>query len=169
MAFYLRALNNKQRWHKSNNPSWLPENDIPVHPLADLLPKLVGDHTLSLWYVEPDRSNLKRVAAAITAGRDRIDKFDFALFPEEVIGSSGVSVIQIPGETPDDASNNQWHWDVVELTAEKLVRLAKAMYLKGEVARILPGDVRKLINDGVNSGQLQESKISQHILEELKA
>lgn len=82
MSFYLRGLNNKRRWDKSTNPDWLSSPDIPVHPLADLLPKL-GDHALSLWHVESDKSNLKRVVAAMAAGRERLDKFEYALFPEE--------------------------------------------------------------------------------------
>ena len=168
MSFYLRALNNKLRWYKSSNPSWLLPNEIPVHPLADLLPKL-GDHSLSLWHIDPDRSNLKRVAAAITAGRNTVDKFDYVLFPEELIGSCGVSIIQIPGETPDDHSNEHWHWDVIELTADKLVRLATEMYVKGEVARILPEVIRQLILQGIESRQLQEGKISQNLLGELRS
>lgn len=169
MPFYLRALNNKQRWHKSGNPAWLSPPEIPVHPLADLIPRNLEDHTLSLWYVESDKSNLKRIAAAISAGRERVDKFDYALFPVEVVAECGVTLTQAPGATPDSFANIHWHWDIVELTADNLLRVAKSMYANAEVSRVLPPEIRRLILQGITSGELQENKISTKLLAELKS
>ncbi len=167
MPFYLRSLNNKRRWDKSTNPDWLSPPDIPVHPLADLLPKL-GNHTLSLWWVESDKSNLKRVAAAIAAGREKLDKFEYALFPEEVIEACGASIAQIAGETPDEFANNHWHWDVVKLTADGLVCLAKEMYARSEIGRILPAEICQLILRGISSEELRKQRMSSNLLGELQ-
>jgi len=166
MPFYLRALNNKNRWYRSSPPAWLPPNEIPAEPLADLVPK--SGPNISIWQIEDDRSNLKRVAAAIASGRERVDKFDYAVFPQELVVLSGLPVTQSPGKTPDDFANTNWHRDLIEVTADKLVRLAKEMYVKAEISRILPMEIRQLILKGLQARQLQESKICDRLLNDLQ-
>ena len=166
MPFYLRAIN-KNRWYRSAVPSWLPENDIPAQPLADLIPR--PEENLSLWYIDDDRLNLKRVAAAIVSGRERIDKFDYALFTQEAIEVAGLSVVQSVGKTPDEQANIDWHWEVPELTADRVVRFAKAIYSRVETKRITPIVMRGLIVEALAAGQLETKKISRRLLDDLQA
>jgi len=166
MPFYLRAIN-KNRWYRSTVPSWLPENDIPAQPLADLIPK--PEENLSLWYINDDQSNLKRVAAAIVSGRERIDKFDYALFTQAAIEAVGLTVVQSVGKTPDEQANTDWHWEVTELTADRVVRFAKAIYSKVETKRITPMVMRGLIVEALTAGQLASRKMSRKLLDDLQS
>lgn len=165
MPKYLRVLHNKDSWYRSSPPDWLPPNEIPAAPLKDLLPK-VG-HNISLWEIADNLSNLRCIAAAVAARRDRIDKFDYAIFPQQSVSSSGLSITQTPGETPDYHANRTWHWNVNEVTADKLVRLAKEMYAKAEIGRILGPEIRELIIAGIQSGELKKKEINEKLLRDL--
>jgi hypothetical protein len=165
MPFYLRAIN-KNRWRRSAPPPLLPEGDLPAQPLADLVPR--PEENLSLWYIDDEKINLDRVAAAIASSRDRIDKLDYALFAQEVVGNLGITIVQSPGESPDEHANISWHWEVIDLTASQVVRLAKEIYLGAEIGRKSQIAIKGLINQGIESKQLQQGKVSSKLLEDLK-
>lgn len=165
MAFYLRAIN-KNRWYRNTPPSWLPENEIPAQPLADLVPR--PEENLSIWYVDAERTNLRRIAAAIASSRDRIDKFDYALFSHEIIQVVGLTIVQSSGKTPDELANADWHWEIVELTADKVARLAKEIYVRSDISRVPVYEMRRLVLQGVESNQLKEIRISSKLLDDLK-
>ena len=58
------------------------EEQIRKGPLIDLVP---DDNTLSIWYIEDDRSNLEQVAVAFASTRDSFSNFDYALVDEALI------------------------------------------------------------------------------------
>lgn len=165
MPFYLRVIN-KNRWHRDNWPSWIPENDLPPQPLYDLVPK--PQKYLSLWRIDGDEINLNRITAAIASGRDRIDKIDYALFTVEIINDLGLTVVLSSGETPDDLANSTCHWDLVGLTANKVVLLARALLSKAEINRKLPAEVERLVTKGIELKELNTAKISVKLLRDLK-
>lgn len=156
MSFYLRIIN-KNRWYRSNQPTWLPQNEIPAQPLADVVPK--PEENLSLWLIENDKSNLNRVAAAVASTREKLDKLDYALFPIEIIDQLGLTAAKSPGKTLDDDANSDWHWDLIQLTANKATLLAKELYARAEITRLWPDEVQQLIREEIRLNHLIKAKL----------
>ncbi|MGH7146627.1 MAG: hypothetical protein ACREIJ_01830 [Nitrospiraceae bacterium] len=165
MPFYLRRIT-KSRWYKINPPpSWLLQNEIPAQPLADVVPR--PDENLSLWRIDDHRSNLNRVAAAIASGREKLDKLDYALFSIAIIDQLGLTVVQSSGNTPDVDVNSNWHWEIIELTANKAVLLAKELYASAEITRKLPIAVLGLIQEEIRLKHLIKTNLNPKLIADL--
>lgn len=48
------------------------------------------DNRLSVWRIDEDRGNLHRVVAALAAGRDFLDKLDYAVIDLQALDSLGI-------------------------------------------------------------------------------
>jgi len=59
-----------------DRPDWLPAGEVPAEAVQDFR---ADGNELSVWYVEPDRSNLDRVLTAIAANREHFEKIDYAV------------------------------------------------------------------------------------------
>lgn len=90
------------------------------------------------------------------------------MFAQEVVGNLGITIVQSPGESPDEHANISWHWEVIDLTASQVVRLAKEIYLGAEIGRKSQIAIKGLINQGIESKQLQQGKVSSKLLQDLK-
>lgn len=162
MPLLLRAIR-KNRWYTSDTIPWLPEGEIQADPLGDLA---TGHNTLSVWQVEDDKSNLEQVITALAANRDTISNLDYALFDLELLSTIGIRVEVNEGATPYEKANH-WHCDLVELTATKLVKLAKVMLISSSRERVLEKEILSLIKDAVQTGQIDKTKLSQKIVSKL--
>ena len=100
------------------------EEQIRNGPIRDLEP---DNNTLSVWYIEDDRSNLERVAVALASTRDTFSNFDYALVDEQLLSALNIKVVQTDGITPDQEANTQWHRDLVELSDADLIALARTI------------------------------------------
>ena len=121
MAFFLRKLDRKAVFHKVD---WLMDGDVQADALHDLR---TYSNTLSIWIVEEELGNLDRIIAALTATRQTIDKFDYALLDERFLSQIGVDRVQVKGKSCDDFANDLWHHDLRGLSGLKLVELASLM------------------------------------------
>ncbi len=128
MALLLRTVR-RGRWVGALGHDWLEEGDVAADPLADLR---TSENTLSVWQVDDDKSNLLRIVAAFASTRDTFANFDFALVQEEVVADLGIEIRHTNG----------------------LARLAKQMVAKSETRRIPLKQVKQLIEDAVNSNQI---------------
>jgi hypothetical protein len=160
----LRKSDDKRRWDwTEGNIPWLPGGELPAAPLGDL--KTSGSSSLSVWHIEGDRSNLTQVVAGLAARRVTTDKFDFALFPEDVLQDAQIQAKICQGDSADDAANRKWHRNLIELTASKLVRLARLIHQHGQVDRFLEQEVRDLIKEGVKNGRIDRKRLSDTLKE----
>jgi len=153
MSFYLRVIK-LPRW--SNEPqelAWLKQGEIPSDPLADLN---TSKNSLSLYYVE-DESNhfiLKHIAAALAATRDSFDKLDFQLIDAQTLARLELPLYQTLGDTPDQHVNSL-HYDLRELSAQKLLKLAEEMLPQSARRdRISEREIQALIQAQVESGRI---------------
>lgn len=85
MAFILRKLDRKASFYL---PDWLDEDDAQADALSSLRTK---DNRLSVWRIDDDRGNLRRVVAALAAGRDFLDKLDYAVIDRQVPERDGTA------------------------------------------------------------------------------
>jgi hypothetical protein len=153
----LRAIR-KSRWNKTNCP-WLPVGDIQADPLGDLA---TGSNTLSVWLVQDDRSNLNDVLLALGASRDTASNLDYTIFDIDLLVNINIKLETNEGKTPY-AKANCWHRDLVELTANKIVKLAESLLKNAELERFSEKEMIKLIQDAVNNKQIDRTKLKPSI------
>jgi hypothetical protein len=154
VSLLLRTIR-KAKWYKNENVSWLAEGELQADAMADLSTK---DNELSVWHIEYDRSNLEQVVAALAAGRDSIANLDYALFDQQILSAIGIKIKDTKGGSPDEKVNS-WHRDLMELSATKLMELAKAIQTKAAKERILPKDIIRFIKQAAESGQIDLAKL----------
>lgn len=155
MPKLLRKLNSKRRWDKCEPPSWLEEGHLKADPLADLN---TSGNRLSVYHIEDDQSNLDQVITALASTRDHADKMDFALFDLQLLAGLGIKMESSEGNTLLDGVN-ACHRDLIELTGERLLALAKTIMEHGETDRCSEGKVIALILQAVDSGNLDPRKL----------
>ena len=121
MTFLFREIENKSWWDKSQDDlTWLEEGQL----VADVFKGLRTEKgTLSTYFIDAERSNESRVVAAFACTRESLQRVDYVLIPTDAVADIFKTKI-IPGETADDEVN-RWHRDIVDLTAQKLVELAR--------------------------------------------
>ena len=148
----------KRRWDWSPGTiDWVPSGDIPAAPVADFKTSL--DSKISVWHVESDKSNLERIIAGMAATCPSPDKFDYVLFPEEVLKEAEVAAETSLGALPDKDANAKWHRDLVKISAAKLSTLVALIHRRGDVARYLEDDVIELIRKFSEAGLIEKKRI----------
>ncbi len=145
----------KRRWDETNY-DWLNDDEVVADKCADFN---AAEGKLSVWKIQDDLSNLKRICAALAVRRDNPDAvLDVFWFDERVLESSDVKSVSVPGETDDEEINKSLHIDIIELTTEKLCNLVNAVSRSiVRLKRYSRKEVRELINDAVEKGYLAET------------
>lgn len=154
MALLLRKIR-RNRWYKTEKIDWLPEGELQADPLNDLGTK---SNELSVYHVSVDESNLDRIIASLAVNSEQLSHVDYALFDENIISELGIKIKKSKGELPDEQVNN-WHSDLYELSATKLLVLAKAMNDKAKIDRKALMQVLNVIADLLVKGQIDRSRI----------
>lgn len=129
-------------------PAWVPAGDIPAAPFADLA---APDSVLSVWTIEDNESNLNRVVAALAAGRQHPDKFDFALLDQQSLQDNGIRMQQIADPCPDTEAASLWHWNLIELTGRQLHTVATLVQTTGRVQRLSEPEVVVILKTAYNA------------------
>ena len=162
MPLLLRKIR-KSKWYKNDSVLWLGENEIQADALGDVV---TSSNTLSVWLVEDDKSNLEQVIIALASGCDNISHFDYALLNVDLLSNFGIKIETKEGLTPYTRAN-QWHRDLVELTTNKLFKLAEAIFILSDRERVAEKTVLNWIKDAVRNGQIDKMKLSAGITKKL--
>lgn len=157
MAFILRKLDRKAAFYRVN---WIVDGDVQGDALYDLR---TFSNTLSVWLVEEDRANLNRIIAALAAGRQTVDKFDYALVERQKLAQLGIRFVKIDGISCDEKSNTIWHQDLRDLSGKKLVNLAYVIQEYAELERVQKNKVAALIAASLEQGFIDPSRIGERI------
>ena len=157
MALILRKLDSKASFYQ---PDWLRSDDAQADALSNLRTK---GNQLSVWLIDDDRSNLDRVIAALAAGRDRVEKLDYAVIDRRVLDSLGIRAIKADGQSPDGGANQRWHQDLTLLSGSQLVALAVRM--RDGLSRRPKRKVRNLIVESIRSGFVARDSLKSTLLE----
>ena len=118
MAFILRKLDRKAAFYRIEG---IEDGDVQADALFDLR---TFSNALSVWMIEENRGNLNRIIAALAAGRETVDKLDYALIERQRLDELGIRLVQVNGVSCDDQENLRWHQDLQGLSGVKLVGLA---------------------------------------------
>ena len=163
MALLLRKIR-KARWLAKVDLDWLDQGDIPADPLGDLVTK---DNSLSVWEIDDDNANLPRVVAALASTGAKISNIDYALFEEGLLADLGIGVVRTAGGTPDQDVNENWHRDLIELSAFKTAALAKAIMARSTRARVSRKEVKRFIGNAVELQQIDTQSPNWRLTEDL--
>ncbi len=161
MPLILRKIR-KIRWYL---PPWLPEHDLQADALGDLSTK---DNELSVWQINDDKANLERIIAALDAKCDSLSNFDYAIFDQKILDENNIKLRRSDGISADEEANHLWHFDLYELSALKIVKLARDVLTEGEIKRIQEKEVGRFILEALNIGRLNRESLSIHIRSKLR-
>lgn len=156
MPFLLRTIK-KPKWYKE---AWLKEGKAKANALGDLQPR---ENKLSFWHVHDDKSNLYQVIAAIAAGRDVPQEFDYALFDQNLLKEISVGIHQTAGESFHKEADEHWHRDTVKLSAENVAEIANIIMEHGIKDRIWPSEIARLVKQGVKSGAINANPLKEKL------
>lgn len=136
----------KAKWYKNPDVPWLSQKELQADALGDIA---TAANKLSVYLIEEDKSNLNRVIAALAVQRGNSANFDYALFDLNTIDLLQLEYDRTKGETLD-ARVNDWHYDLKQLTASKLLELAYT--IRGsEISRCREKMVLEIIEEAVAS------------------
>ena len=161
MPLLLRAIR-KSRWNKTTCP-WLAKDDIQADLLRDFETK---DNTLSVWLIQDDQSNLNEVVLALAINRDTISNFDYTIFDISLLEILSIKLKVNEGNTLYKKANC-WHRDLVELTINKVVKLAESLLEDAEKVRISERKIENLIQVAVNNNQIDREILKPSISKKL--
>ena len=144
----------------------MKENDFQADALVDLSTK---NNILSVWYVKDDKSNLERIISALAANCDDVSNFDYALFGYNSIETININIRNSSGTSPDQLVNSNWHYELIELSANQILNLAGFISREGEVKRITEQQVKRLIGKAISYKFLDNERINDKIKNKVAA
>ena len=138
MTYLLRKIR-KNRW--TEEIAWLPGKELQADALNDLGTK---SNELSVYHIAQNQSNLDQVVAALAVNTTDPSNIDFALIEENIVSELGIKIKKSKGELADDQVNN-WHSDLHELSASKLLSLAVAIKREAKIERKAPIQILNMV------------------------
>jgi hypothetical protein len=155
VPFLLRSIR-KAKWYENPDLPWLSQNELQADALQDLK---TDSNTISVWYIVDDHSNKERIITALAATRQYAVQFDYFLLKEHYIREINIKIVERQGDSPDN-SINSWHRDLVELSAEKLMLLARSIQQNAQIERIPARDIRRFLTHALLSGRFDSTKMN---------
>lgn len=161
MPLVFRGLNRKPSWNKQKHEEeykdWLPAGEIPAEILVDVVREDIKQNELSIYLINENDDELKRLVAAYAVNRDRPDVLDYKVIDYELLLSFGFSFKKTLGYTAD-STVNIWHRDLHHLTIDRLMEFVKLLY-NIETKRVSKKDVEKWIVESVRNKYIQLEKV----------
>lgn len=149
----LRKLDQKRRW---DSREWLVEPDFQADAFRCLA---TIDNKLSVYLLSNTNDQLGRAIAALALARDHIAQIDVALAPTDVLEECEIQYQVTEGKTPDPEVND-WHRDLVELSSARLVRLATAIRVRGEIRRYNARKVEAFVRSTIESNNVAGASVN---------
>jgi len=106
------------------------------------------------------------VIGATCVKRGKVDHVLYALLDESVFLELGLQLVVTPGEVPDPEVAG-WHRDLIELTGQRVLDLARKIQGSASIKRKLDQDVGKLVNALVTAKILDANALSAEMKTEL--
>ena len=162
----LRSVEFK-RW-ADPRPENISDDDAPAWCLKNLSPN-AGANALSMFLIPTNRSEelAPMVAAALGALCENLRHAEFILFDANLLTFAGLSMQQVPGETPIEEVN-KLHVDVT-VSARLAATLASTIYGKATVRRLLVEKVKEHLVEAKQAGRLDLTHLNKKVREALEA
>lgn len=156
MPTLLRVLpNRKLGWGWEDALPWLEHDDIPADPLGQIT---TYKNTLSVFEVNDDPSRIERVAVALAAGKQKLDDVEYIVFDQSILDEVGIVLDNKLGKTCDPEVND-WHRDMKEVSANKLVSFAKKAVPALKPNWVLAKKIRQLLVAACRERKIELAKL----------
>lgn len=155
MPFYLRIIRKKYFWlgcSKYKNTS-----NVTADLIQDFYTK---ENSLSIWYIEADQSNLNHILAAYACTQDDIREIQYAIIPCNLLSSEDFNIEQKGGNTPDSEANKNWHFDILNLTGDTLLKVIKIFFHNCDPETIYNFDVKDIIVQSIKEKRISNKNIN---------
>lgn len=106
---------------------------------------------------------MPRIVAALAAGRDYLDVFDYALVDQNVLSELQIAMLLSEGSSLDEYANTQWHRDLIEPSEAQRKDLAQAIQEEGTIQRIPLKEVQYLISQAIAAKHIAWEKLPEGI------
>jgi hypothetical protein len=118
----LLRVTTQKRWTETQF-DWLPEGDVPADPVCDFR---TDKNKASVWKIEKVQKDERlllerRIAIALAARRDKVDKLDYMLLDGAAVGAAGIEVCKDEGKSADPQLNASLHCNLEKISAGRLV------------------------------------------------
>ena len=125
------------------------------------------DTRLSIFVLDAPDDQTERVVAALAVTRDNLAHLDLAIAPEDVLVQCRIRRDRAQGKTLDPEVNG-WHEDLIELTVEKIARLAAAIKRKGRIMRYQKKEVEAAIRQSLDANYIGAERINGSMVQSLR-
>ena len=151
-------------------PSWLREGEIPADPIFGLPTK---NNTISVWLVDNNTARIRQIAVALAVKRDKLQDFEYVLLDSKTVTDIGIKTLPTKGTSLDNELNKH-HLDLIEISAQKLLKLAETVLEKvwqGDIScvdRILRKAVACDIIESICEGRIDTKSVTPKVLTKAK-
>ncbi len=126
-----------------------------------------SNNSLSIFQFDQRNISEVRILAAIASGRDSIAEVDYAIFESNILEQIPIVVEKSKGDTADDLVND-FHIDLVKLTANQICSLAKFIQYNGELKRIPKQKIKNALVEGLSNGSLIKENVNQKLIPKIE-
>lgn len=161
MAMIFRKLSQKRHWDRMQ---WLEPHETQADAAKCLM---TSENQLSIFVLDSPDDQTERVVAALAVTRDNLTHLDLAIAPQEVLARCGIRHDRARGKTPDSEVND-WHENLIELTVEKIARLAVGIKSEGKIMRYNIKKVGAAIQQSLDANYIVVEHINGSMIQSLK-
>lgn len=165
MSRYVRKLINKNWLDKEivSNNEWLAPDSI----LADALKNFSSsENELSVFLLEND-DQIELILSAIVASSKSFDNTDYVIIDHSLIDELDIAIEEYPGKTFNN-SVNKLHLNLKQLSAEKVIKLARAVQEQGQIGRVGKTRIAAALQRQIIEGHLNENQLTEEVRAKVK-
>ena len=147
-------------------PKWLKEGEIPADPISNWQ---TTRNEMSVWIIDNESDITDQIVAALAAVRSKLDDFEYVLLDSKIVAETGIKTIQTEGGILDN-NLKRLHRDLVEISAQKLLKLTEATLSTIEqedtrLERRLRKTVARYIFDSISKGRIDSANVNPNVLD----
>ncbi len=162
MSLFLRKIH-KSYWMQ--NLEWITDEEVQADVFRDLQ---TDTNQLSFWLIDREKNNLHRIIAGMASNCEHVPTFDLLLLPEERFSDLDIKKEKTVGVTHDNSINQEYHFDAMELTTNKLNELAIVLKKHAEIQRINNKKVASYLAKSVKDGYIKFESLKDKIRDKIK-
>ena len=163
MSLQVRKIN-RAKWHEADivNGAKIPADAI-THCLK------TQQNNLSVWRIKSE-DEIENAVLAISSGQQNLETFDIVILNSEYLKQKGIKFMATEGITALKMPKEDMHFDMVELTYEKLGIIAYHIvekFKEQKVLRYRKKELKDILNNAINEKRLDIDILSEKIKNEL--